>query len=258
MTFGWRNVLAIEGDITYRFSISGVTARHSIGTTGRIRQLFNASWRRTRELVALSFDGGYLKRTGVLTLPVTATVAGEHYVEIPWPTEAIGVYGVRCQMSTGGDWYPLKRASFAGIHDFRNSSTTLGYNPRKGPIAYTSRLLPDGVGSTETAGVVMLAPVPVGGNYSLFFLEGWQDRTADADTIPGMADWIEHAILGTLIKMAQPDGDSAKQVQIWMMERNDIRDQIIARAMQLEASIPLEPRDARGDGYDDAGWRDEL
>jgi hypothetical protein len=260
MTFGWRNMLAIETDITYRFSIAGVTQRHSTGITGRVRQLFNASWRETREIIAFASDGSYLIRSATLALPLTAAVVGppaESYAEIPWPTDAIAVYGVRCNVN-GTKWYPLKRVPFAAIHDFQYEGTFAGYAPNRGPIAYATRLIPDGVGSTETAGQIMIMPVPTSGNYALWYLQGWADRTADADTIPGMADHIEHAILGTLIKMAQPDSDSQKQVQMWMIERNRIEELVTSRAMKLEAGIPLEARDARFDGFDRDFWRGPL
>lgn len=260
MTFGFRTMLALEGDLAYRFSISGVTSRHSIGTGGRLRQLFNACWRETRELIAFASDGSYLVRSATLALPTTAAVVGppaETYSEIPWPTDAVAVYGVRCNVS-GTRWYPLKRVSFAAIHDFQYEGLFAGYAPNRGPIAYATRLIPDGVGNTETAGQIMVMPVPTSGNYALWYLQGWQDRTADTDTIPGMADHIEHAILGTLIRMAQPDGDSQKQVQIWMAERQRIEDLVTSRAMKLEAGLPLEPRNARGDGYDPDFWRGPL
>lgn len=257
MTFGWRNMLAIEGDITYRFSIAGLPNRHSTGSAGRVRQLFNACWRETREIIAFANDGGYLIRSATTALPTTAAVVGEAYVEIPWPVDAIAVYGVRCQVN-GVRWYPLKRVPFAAMHDFQYDGLFAGYAPNRGPIAYTTRIIPDGVGQTETAGQIMVMPVPTSGSYALWYLQGWQDRTADADTIPGMADHIEHAILGTLIRMSQPDSDSQKQVQIWMMERTRIEELVTARAMKLEAGIPVEARDARRDGYDPDYWRGPL
>lgn len=260
MSFGWRTVLAIEGDITYRFSISGVTARHSTGTTGRVRQLFNACWRETREIIAFAFDGGYLLRSATLSLPTVAAVVGppaETYAEIPWPTDAIAVYGVRCNVN-GTRWYNLKRVSMAAIVDFQYDGFFSGYAPNRGPIAFCTRVIPDGVSSTETAGAVMLMPIPTGGSYCLFYLQAWADRVNDGDTIPGMADHIEHAILSTLIRMSQPDGDSNGQVGLWLQERQRIEDLVTARAMKLEAGIPLEPRDARGDGYDPDFWRGPL
>lgn len=251
MSFGWRTMLALEGDITYRFSISGVTQRHSTGVAGRVRQLFNAEWRSTRELVALASDGegAYLVRSATLALLTTPAVTGEAYIEIPWPTDAVAIASVRVLVS-GTRWYPLQRVSFNAIHDYQTETGFTGYSPNRGPRVYASKLLPDGVGSTETAGTIMIAPVPVSGSYALWYLQGWADRTADADTIPGMADWIEHAILGTLMKMASPDGDSQAQYAMWRDQRQEIEDQITSRAQKLAGSLPLEPRDARGDGWD--------
>lgn len=251
MTFAWRNMVAIEGDIVYRFSIGGVTLRHSIGTTGRVRQLFNASWRETRELVAMAADGegAYLIRGATTPLPTAAAVTGEAYAEVPWPVDAVAIAGVRCLVN-GTRWYPLQRVSFSAIHDFQLETGLVGYSPNRGPMAYAARLIPDGVGAVETAGQLMLAPVPVSGSYAVWYLQGWADRTADADTIPGQANWIEHAILSTCIRMAQPDSDSNKQVQIWMAERARIEDMITARAQKMAGSLPLEPRNARFDGID--------
>lgn len=263
MTFGWRNMLAIEGDIKYRFSIGGEAQRHSDGTAGRIRQLFNANWRTTRELVALASDGegAYLIRGATTTFAsvgaTAAAVTGEAYAEIDWPTDAVAIGGVRCLVN-GTRWYPLRRKSFNAIHDFQSEDTFGGYNAQRGPVAFASRLLPDGSGSTETAGKIMIAPVPVGGSFAIWYLQGWTDRTADADTIPGMANWVEHAILGTLMMMAQPDADSQKQFGMWEKAQKKIEDQITARAQKLNDGLPLEPRDARGDGYDDDLYRSQL
>lgn len=251
-------MLALEGDVTYRFSVSGVSARHSVGVNGRVRQLLNASWRETREIIAMASDGSYLQRTATLTLPIVAAVSGEAYAEVDFPVNAVAIYGVRCLVNAPR-WYALRRISFTAIHDFQSQGLNgIGFNPTSGPIAYCTRLIPDGVGSTETAGKIMIAPVPVSGSYALWFLEGWTDRTADADTLPGMADWIEHCILGALIKMAQPDGDSQKQVQMWMIERNRIEALITSRAQKLDAGMPLQPRDARMDGYDVDLYRGQL
>jgi hypothetical protein len=252
-------MVAIEGDIVYRFSIGGVTLRHSQGATGRIRQLFNASWRRVREMAALAAEGhgDYLNVTSSLVLPTTAAISGEAYAEIPFPTDAIAISGVRCNVN-GTRWYPLKRIPFAAIHDFQYEGLFQGYAPNRGPIAYCTRLLPDGVGSTETAGVIMITPVPTSGNYRLWYLQGWQDRTADTDTIPGLADWIEWAILDTCIKMASPDRDAANQVQAWLIAREKVEKLITARAAAIEDGQPVEPRDARYDGYDPDVWRGPL
>jgi hypothetical protein len=248
MTFGWRTMLALEGDITYRFSITGLQNRHGSGVTGRIRQLFNASWRQTREIQAMALDAGFFQRQATLPLPVSPQVSGEVYVEVPYPTDAVSVVLVLVQKATGQRWVPLSQTTLPGLYDEQRSSA-FGVS-RRMPRRYALQTLPDGVGATEGTGKVLLAPVPAGGNYAIWYSQGWQDRTADTDTIPGAADHIEHAILGTLIKMAQPDSDSQKQAQIWMMERMRIQELVEARAQRMMDGMALEPRNARFDSED--------
>jgi hypothetical protein len=257
MTFGWRTLVSIEGDIGYRFSISGVTQRHSVGVTGRVRQLFNESWRELRELVAFASDGAYLQRTAAQALPVVAAVTGDVYAEIPWPTDAVSIYAVRCLVN-GTQWYSLKRIPFSGLLDYQYQGLFTGFAPNRGPIAFCTRIIPDGAANVETAGAIMLVPIPLSGTYVLWYLQGWADRTADTDTFPGLADFHEWAILNTLVKMSQPDGDSNKQVQIWMAERERVEGLITCRAQKLEAGLPMEPRDARSDGYDSQVWAGPL
>jgi len=256
MTFAWRTMLAIEGDITYRYSITGLQNRHPTGVNGRVRQLFNASWRETREIIAMALDGGYFQRGATAALPTAAPFTGECYVEVPFPVDATSVVLVVVQRAAGQRFYPISPTTLPGLYDEQSYSQLLGAGARM-PRKYALQTIPDGVGSTETTGKVLLAPVPSGGNYALWYLQAWQDRTADTDTIPGMANHIEHAILGTLIKMAQPDSDSQKQVAIWMTKMADIQTLVEARAQRMLDGMAMEPRDARYDG-EDPTWYDQL
>lgn len=252
MTLGFRTMLQLEGDITYRFSIGGVTARHSLGSGGRVRQLFNGSWRQMREVVSLASDGSYLTGTTPAALPLVAAVTGDVYAEIDWPLDAVGIYGVRVQtLPTTGRWRNLKRIPFAAFTDYQLSD--LVFPNSRGPVGYCARLLPDGVGAVETVGKIMIVPVPTAGNYRLWYLSAFADRTADTDTFNGLAEFYEWAILQTCIKMLSPDADSQKQYAMWTNERQRVEDLIIARAKRFESDA-VEPRDARYDGYEDAGW----
>jgi hypothetical protein len=256
VTFGWRTVTALEGDIVYRYATAGLQNRHPTGVNGRIRQLFNASWRETREIIAMALDGGYFVRGSTLALPVAPPVTGEVYVSVPFPTDAVSVVLVLVQSAAGRRWIPLDPTTLPGLYDTQRSTLT-SFGGRRMPRKYVLQSIPDGVGSTETAGQILLAPIPTAGNYAVWYVQAWADRTANNDTIPGMANHIEHAILGTLIKMAQPDSDSQKQVQIWMMERARIENLVEERAKRILDGMAMEPRDARYDGEDE-DWSDEF
>lgn len=256
MTAGFRTMLAIEGDITQRYSIAGVTARHTTGANGTIRPIFNESWRQLREIVSMASDGSYLVGTAFANLPTTAAVTGETYAEVDWPLDAIGVYGVRVLPAAGARPYPLKRIPFAAYQDYQSSNLIL--NSASGmPIGYTSRLLPDGVTSTETVGKVMITPVPTRGTYRLWYLQAFTAKLADTDTFNGMAGFHRWAVLDTCIQMLGTDADSQNQYTMWDRERKLCRDLIEARAQKLEAGIGIEPRDGRNDGYQ-SFYGDEL
>lgn len=253
MTLAFRTMLQLEGDVQYRYSVSGVTARHTAGSGGRIRQLFNGSWRQLREVVSLASDGSFLTGTAPAALPLVAAVTGDVYAEIDWPLDAVGVYGVRVQTQTNGRWYNLKRIPFAAFTDYQSSDLLLSFPTSRGPIGYCTRLLPDGVGAVETVGKIMVVPVPRAGNYRLWYLSAFTDRTADTDTFNGLAEFYEWAILQTCIKMLSPDADSSKQYAMWIQERERVEELITARAKRFEGDA-VEPRDARYDGYEDTGW----
>jgi hypothetical protein len=255
MSFNFRSMLLLEGDVQYKFSIAGVTARHP---SARIRTLFNSSWRRLRAIVSLYSDGSYLVGTAPAALPTTAAITGEVYAEVPWPLGAVGVYGVRVLTTTGGRWRNLRRIPFTAYQDFQEDNLLYSLPPMRGPIGYTSRLLPDGVGSVETVGQVMITPIPTGGTYRLWYLEGFADRTADTDTFNGIEDFHAWAVLDTCIQMLGPDADSQGVYQMWSAERLRYEDLIKTRAARLEAGDAMEPRDARGDGYDYGDWRGTL
>jgi hypothetical protein len=251
-------MLQLEGDIQYRFSISGVSARHTAGSGGRIRQLFMESWRQLREIVALASDGSYLVGTASATLPIVPAVTGDVYAEVDWPLDAIGVYGVRVQRVSGGRWYPLKRVPWVAFQDYQSDQLFGAFSQQPGPVGYCSRLAPDGVAAVETVGKVMIFPVPQSGSYRLWYLQAFADRLTDTSTFNGFAAFHEWAILHTMIKMLGPDADSAKVYAMWDNERRIARELIEARAQNFEPGQSISPRDGREDGYDGSGWNDAL
>jgi hypothetical protein len=250
MTYQFRALSDIEDDIEHRYSIAGVAARHP---SARIRQLFNVAWQETREIVALAGDGSWLKATTTASLPTSAAVTDETYAEIDWPIGAVGVYGVRVQIGSGR-WYPLKRIPWAAYQDYQYSGFFESLSSARNPVAYIPRILPEGGTATESVGKVMIVPVPTSGSYRLWYLEAWAPQTGDTFQFAGHSEFIEHAILGTLIKMLQPDGDMNGQYGIWSKERERIEARIESRARRLDGGTSMEPRDARGDGIDPEQW----
>lgn len=255
MTAQFRALSDLVDDIEYRFAAAGLGARHS---PTRIKQLFNVSWQTMREEVSLVSDGSYLKATSPASLPTSAAVTGEVYAEVDWPVGAIGVYGVRVKLDNR--WYPLKRIPFTAYQDYQYGPFLEPILASRGPVGYTSVLLPDGDSGTpanEVAGKVMIVPIPTTGDYRLWYLEAWTPRTADTAVFPGHSLQTEFAIWDCLVKMCAPDKDSGQMMQKFTSERERALELIKARASAQMGDDVLEPRNAREDGYPDL-WSDEL
>lgn len=242
-------------DIRYRFGAAGLKNRH---TPPRILQLFNVSMQEVQKRVSLADDGTFLDATAVLTLPITPAITGEVYSEIPWPVNAMRIYGVRVLPSTGGRWYPLKKIPWAALHDFQYEPLIESYTRQPGPVAYASRRVPRGVETTETSGAIMIIPVPKGGSYRLWYMQNYEPQVEEDDLTNSQSGWIEWCIYDTMIKMLGPDGDAKRAYTMFAHERTRQEALIEAEAVRLSDGMAEEPRDARGDGFDDHAWRSPL
>lgn len=255
MSYQFRRLQDIEEDIKYRFSVGGVRNRHP---SPRIRNLYNVSWQQLRAIVSLADDGTFLEATDPANLPTSAAISGEVYAEVDWPVSAVRIYGLRVQATASSRWYPLKKIPWSAFHDFQSDALFEGWSRQPKPKAYCSRTIPKVVSKTETAGKIMILPVPQQGRYRLWYMEAWQPQVEDDDPFPGHEEWHEWAIYNTMIKMLGPDADSKKQYPIWSAERQLARNMIEATANRLSDGMAMEPRDARGDGEDPEGWGGPL
>lgn len=252
MTYAFRRIQDLEADIKYRYSIGGVKLRH---TSPEIRRLHNVSWSQLRNIVALADDGTFLDATAPAPMPTTAPITGEVYAEIDWPVAASRIYGLRVQVGSGR-WYPLKKVPWAAFHDYQGIESILaGFHSQPGPRAYCSRVVPRATGTpsfVEATGKIMVFPIPTSTtNYRLWYMEGWSPQVQDGALFAAQDDvWHEWAIYSTMIKMLSPDADGKKMYPQWAAERKEARDLITAQAMRLSDGQAIEPRDARGDGYD--------
>jgi hypothetical protein len=240
----------IVTQIQYRGNYDGYELRHPLAT---IKELWNLSWQQLREMVSMAEDGTFLQQTTPAALPTTPAT-GDEYVTIDWPINAVAIFGVR--VKTNDRWRPLKALPTAALHDYQyaglfNSTTTE-------PVGYILKTIPFGATSTETAGKIMIVPVPTSGTYSLWYLEAWTPLTTDAHTVSGHAAWVEWSVWNTIIMMRSKDGITDDGYRIAVQERERCKDLILARASRLADGIAMEPRDARHDGFSTDPFADEF
>lgn len=242
MSFQFLTLSTIVTQIQYRSNNDGHEAVHSTTT---IKELWNISWQELREMVSFLEDGTFLQQTAPDDLPTTAAT-DEDYAVIDWPVNAVSIFGVR--VKTNDRWRALKPLPTAALHDYQYQG--LYSTTTRAPIGYILKTIPFGTTTVETAGKIMIVPVPSGGTYSLWYLEAWAPLTEDTHTVSGHAAWIEHSIWNTVIKMRAKDGLMDNTYHIAVRERDKCEARIRERAARLSDGLSMEPRDARGDGYE--------
>jgi hypothetical protein len=239
---------AIVDQIQYRANVDGYEQRHPDAT---IKELWNISWQELREMVSFLEDGTFLQQTTPAALPTTA-VTNEDYVVVDWPVNAVSIFGVR--VKTNDKWRPLKPLPTAALHDYQYND--LWDTTSRSPVGYILKTIPFAVTTTETAGKIMIVPVPSSGSYSVWYLEAWTPLTGDTDRVSGHAAWIEWSVWQTVIKMRAKDGQQDATYRIAVAERDKAEERIKERAARLSDGLSMEPRDARGDGYEQDGWQE--
>ena len=242
MTYQFRLLSEIIDDIQYRGNLAGYDQRHPEAT---LKILWNASWQELREIVSFAEDGTFLQQTTPASLPTTPATS-EDYVVVDWPVNAVAIFGVR--VKTNERWRPLKSLPASALHDYQYDG--LFGTTARNPIGYILKTIPFGASATETAGKIMIVPVPTSGTYSVWYLEAWSPVTTDAHTVSGHAAWVEHSIWSTIVKARAADGQQDDTYQIAFKERDRVEERIIERARRLSEGMSQEPRDARGDGWE--------
>ena len=255
MSAQFSTLLEIVTQIQYRGNLDGYDQRHPAAT---LKILWNISWQELREMVSFLEDGTFLQQTAVVTfasVSATTAVTGEVYSVIDWPVNAVAIMGVRVK-NTQGRWRALKPLPAAALHDYQYEGLITG--TAQAPVGYILKTIPFAVTTTETAGKIMIVPVPSGGSFSPWYLEAWTPLTGDTDKVSGHAAWIEHSIWNTVIKARAKDGQQDATYRIAVEEREMCRQRIENRASRLSSGLAMEPRNARGDGFDDdpRNWED--
>jgi hypothetical protein len=253
VSFQFHTLAEIITQIQYRGNLDGYDQRHPAAT---LKILWNISWQELREMVSFLEDGTFLQQTTPATFAsVSATTAatGEAYSVIDWPVNAAAIFGVRVKQDDR--WRALMPLPASALHDYQYDGAVSG---SRAPFGYILKTIPFAAGSTETPGKIMLVPVPNSGSFSVWYLEAWAPLTTDGDKVSGHAAWVEWSIWNTVIKARAKDGQQDDTYRIAVDERERCRARIEQRANRLSEGLSMEPRDARGDGYegDRFGWDD--
>jgi len=247
----FRLVSEILADAAYRADIEGQDDRHPAANQLR---LFNESAQQLRTRLSNMGFEWFLKRSTTATLSITAAVTGETYSEQDWPIDAQQIYGVHVRFQPDL-WLPLRPISLGGIRDFQRSrpgGSLFSSIQSNDPRAFALREAPLGVTTVETAGKILILPLPVTArDFCIFYLQNWADVATTAE-FSGHAGWIEWIIWDMVIKYSARDNDSAETHKIATIERQRVEDVMAQQAPRTQAGEAEEPRRA-DDVFDDYG-----
>lgn len=246
MSAQFRIVSAILDEAKYRFDIQGQDDRHT--PTDLLRSFNDSAQKLQTKVSNMGFDF-FLTPTSTLTLPIVAAATGETYAEVDWPIDAARIYQFHVLFEQGL-WLPLKPVTLSGIRDYQRSNSLInGYST--GPVAFALRQAPFGVTSTETAGKIMLVPLPtVARSYRIFYLKHFTSMLS-TDTFNGMENFVEWILWDMGVKIASRDNDAANTYQIAVTERDRVEQEIAVTAPRTQNAASYEPRRADDGAYDD-------
>ncbi len=215
---------------------------------------FNASAGELRlRLSNLGFDW-FLERSTTAALPTTPAVAGETYAKIDWPIRAQRIYAVRVQFQSDL-WLPLKPTNIAGLDDYQRARGRSAWDdyglPPGSPRAFALKRAPFGVTSVETAGEILITPIPRGAlNYTLVYLENFAPMIA-TDTFNGHASFVEWIVQDMVCKYSEGDNNVNETFHIAQLERDRLEALFAAEAPKTQNTETRAPR--RIDDDDDCG-----
>lgn len=145
-----------------------------------------------------------------LTAPTAPTVAGDRYVEVPWPVSLRTIERVSLKVPNSTDWLPMSETSWQhlqGLHLDRRSSVDRVF-AFKSYGAVTA--------NAEVAGVVALSPIPPNG--SQYRLSGLPhipaaDATVDEDLLLAFPDqnWVDRLVYDCCLRLDVRGRSSKKQ-----------------------------------------------
>lgn len=221
--------------------IVSLTDRH---TDAMLVRMFNLSWRELRTRLSNAGFSYFLQATSAAALPTSVAVSGEQYLEVDYPTSAVGIYGF--DVGIGDRWVPLRQGSFAERRDYQDRYATTRLS--KAPEVFVVRTVPVESTTSLTAGKIMLFPADTTGkDYRIWYLPVWGDiAAADAGdhVVYGHDIWFNWVVLDMCIRVHRRDNDSDGALASEERAQQELWQAIVRAVRNVESAGPtrLRPR----------------
>lgn len=249
-------VSAVIAELQYRADIQGQDARHP---PANLLRSFNDSAQKLRTKLT---DMGYewwLTLSAPAGLSIIAAATGETFSEESWPVDAARIYGVHV-LTQANLWVPLQPISIQGIRDYQGNVNQIGFGGFAGasgvPRCFALRLAPFGAGSVETAGKIILVPLPtVARQFRIVYLPVFAPL-GTTDTFNANESHIEWILWDMCVKVAARDNDMRGTAQVAFTERENLEKMFSKMALRTQMAAAMEPR--RADMFEGFGGPTEL
>lgn len=190
----------------------------------------------------VSAAGGTEFRKSSTATNLPALVAGEEFISIPTPDDALEIQGV--DVFYGGCWCPLDAVSFAVRRDLPRAPA------EGGQWALLSAPL-ENAASTPAAGAIAIFPSNLTGQYKIWYTRSW--IPVDIVTNPTFLwvtrpDWITWVVNDCVIQILQRDNsDKSGILNLAVMRKAEAEKKIISQSSRVRRAGPIIPR--RSDGW---------
>ena len=219
-----RQQVSFLGDLE---GLVGTGLRHE---TADVNILISESERSLRSMLASNNYSHMLESTAPAPLPTTATVAGDTYTEINWPSDAEGdadaVHGFHVLGINGGSRW---------VQIFPIDWGQRRYFARGDEYVWALKNLPRNQAGAKVVGKIQIFPLPRGGTYVLDYIPCFPDQTDDADVFVGLPDWHRWRHFDVIVSLLGIRDNDAQGTAAWAAsEREKVELRIKAAAPKVK------------------------
>lgn len=213
----------------------------------RLLRYLTVSLRACRAELTRAGFSGLLDWTDPAALPTAPPIAGENFLEIDWPANAVSIHGVDVNTSgTTGRWYSLDTMTMGERRDYlANSSVPRAWVLRSVP---KEKATPD-ASLASTSGKINIYPASTMGlQHRVLYLPEYPELSAESNLVQGFdGDWIQWALWNAVIMVLFKDNEmDPSQEASAVRERDMVRDRIITNINRTNRAAPIQPTRAGG------------
>jgi hypothetical protein len=231
--------LDLRTEVIHEAGIDGQTDSTGRHPETRLNALINRYCQSARSLTNSAAGEPWSQVVdAVQTIP--AATAGEDFIELDFPTLAIGISGV--DVLYNGEWRALDPASWAQRRLVTCDS------PSGGAGFFAIKQLPEARASASvTGGKIAIWPKTLSGSYRTTCIEQWTPMTSDTHVLVGTADHFSWVINSCVMVCTKRDTNKREIFNEARLMRDEAEARIVAASKRVQRAGAVVPRRRGGE-----------